>query len=246
MDTYGDVLDHLRREVLRDTQQPYLWSDEVLCEFIAQAEDEFAERVQHIRDSSSIAASFELEEGVELYTLNSTVLSVMTARVEGAATSLVRATSSAIDGYAPPPDTIAWLESINYGVERDGTPLAFTTDDSLDSGNALVLRVWPTPAAADAGKQVKMRVIRLPLVPCSLDVLDARPEVPRQFIPALCHGAAARAYTLQDADGNDPVRGSTQQALFESYLKRANTTIRRKLFQPLAWGFGRGGFSHSR
>ena len=246
METFGDVLDHLRKEILRDTAQPYLWSDESLCEFIAQANDEFAEAVQHIRDSTSIATEVTLEVGVDSYALNSVVLSVMSAKLAGQDTGLIRAGSPALDGYVPSPETVQWLEQINYGTAKDGTPLVFTTDEGVENGGTAMIRFWPVPAVEDAEKIVRLRVIRLPLVPCSMDTLESRPEMQRQYIPALCHGAAARAYRSQDADGNDPLRADTQQKVFESYTRRASTGMRRKLFQPASWGFGRGGFTHSR
>jgi hypothetical protein len=246
METFGDVLDHLRQEILRDTETPYLWSDESLCEFIAQANDEFAEAVQHIRDSTSIATEVALEAGIDTYTLNAVVLAVMSAKIVGNDTDLIRAGSPALNGFVPSPETVQWLEQINYGTAKDGTPLVFTTDDSVESGGAATIRFWPVPALEDAGKVVKLRLIRLPLVPCAMDTLDTRPEMQRQYVPALCHGAAARAYNSQDADGGDVSRADKQAKIFEAYIKRASTGMRRKLFQPASWGFGRGGFTHSR
>lgn len=246
MELFSDVLDHLRGEILRDTQQPYLWSDESLVEFIAQANDEFAERVQHIRDSTSIATEVALEAGIDTYVLNAVVLSVMSAKIVGNDTDLIRAGSPALNGFVPSPETVQWLEQINYGTAKDGTPLVYTTDDSVEDGGTPTLRVWPIPALEDEGKIIKLRLIRLPLVPCSLDTLGERPEMQRQYVPALCHGAAARAYNSQDADGGDVSRADKQQKIFEAYITRASTGMRRKLFQPATWGFGRGGFTHSR
>lgn len=246
MKTFGDVLDFLRNEVLRDTSVPPLWTDDALVEYIAQAHDEFAERTLYIRDSSSEVTQFQLEAGVDTYQLNAVVLAVHSARVEGMPEDLVRAGNPALGGYTPPPDTVSWLEAINNGVSEDGTPRVFTTDDSSDGKGAVSIRVWPVPAAADAGKLVQMRVTRLTTTPCSLDNLDDEPECPRQHMLALVHGAAALAYDAQDSDGNDPVRASKQRAKFEEYITRASVGRRRRMFQPLSWGFGRGGFSHSR
>lgn len=247
MRVFGDLLGFTRRDILRDNDDPYLWSDEALCECIAQAHDEFAERTLTLRDSSSIAASFNLVEGVDLYTLHPTVQTVLSAKIEGEQQGLIRASASSLDGYAPPPDVINWLEQINNGTTQDGTPLAFTTDDSVEGDDqAMVVRVYPTPALADDGRIVKLRVARLPLVQCSLDTLDEVVECNRQFLMGLCHGAAAIAYGMNDADGNDPTKADKQRGLFEGYIARAKSTARRKLFTPLSWGFGRGGFTHSR
>lgn len=247
MITFGDALDFLRDETLRDSSDGQLWTDASLCEFIAQAHDEFAERTQYIRDSSSPAATFDLIAGEDTYVLDDVVLSVISAKVAGANNGLIRAGSPALDGYVPPPDTIAWLEQINYGTAADGTPLVFTSDDAVvGAGGAATIRVWPTPAAADDGVAVNMRIVRLPSVTCSLDTLEEAIECPRQYRMALIHGAAARAYQSQDADGADPERETKHKNAFEDYVARAKSGIRRKTFQPLAWGFGRGGFSYPR
>ena len=247
MRVFGDLLSFVRYSILRDVSVPPLWPDEELCECIAQAHDEFAERTLMLRDSSSFAASFELETGVDQYTLHPAVQAVLSAKIDGEPQGLIRASASALDGYVPPPDVVAWLEQINYGTAQDGTPLAFTTDDSTDGmGQAVVVRVYPTPAAADNGKTVKLRVARLPLVQCGLDTLDTPVECNRQFLMGLCHGAAAIAYDMNDADGNDPDKANKQRAKFEEYIARGKATVRRKMFSPLSWGFGRGGFTHSR
>ena len=247
MRVFGDLLGFTRRDILRDNDKPYLWSDEALCECIAQAHDEFAERTLSIRDSSSIAASFDLEEGVDRYVLHPTVQAVLSAKIAGEPQGLIRANANSLDGYVPPPDIVTWLEQINNGTSQDGTPLAFTTDDSVEGEDqAMVVRVYPTPAAADAGKTVQLRVARLPLVQCSMDTLETVVECNRQFLMGLCHGAAAIAYGMNDADGNDPNKLEKQRAKFEEYINRAKSTTRRKLFSPLSWGFGRGGFTHSR
>lgn len=247
MRVFGDLLSFVRRDILRDTEQPYLWSDEAICECIAQAHDEFAERTLTIRDASSVAATFDLEEGVDVYPLHPTVQAVLSAKVAGEPRGLIRASASSLDGYVPPPDVVTWLEGINNGTTQDGTPLAFTTDDSVDgTAQSMVIRVYPTPTAADSGKAVNLRVARLPLVQCSVDTLDDAVECNRQFLMGLCHGAAAIAYSMNDADGNDPTKADKQRAMFEVAVARAKSTARRKLFAPLSWGFGRGGFTHSR
>lgn len=247
MRTFGDLVRFTRDSILRDTSDPFLWSDETLCECIATAHDEFAERTLSIRDSSSPITEVELIDGVSLYSLDPVVLAVISGRVAGATADLVRASAAAIDGYVPPPDVVSWLEQINYGASQTGTPMAFTTDDSVEgTGQAAVVRVWPTPAAADNGVLVRLRVARLPIVVCSLDTLDKPVECSRQFLMGLCHGAAAIAYTMNDVDGNDQTRADGQRKLFDGYIARAAAAARRKMFAPTSWGFGRGGFSHSR
>ena len=91
MRVFGDLLEFTRRDILRDAAKPYLWSDEALCECIAQAHDEFAERTLMLRDSTSIAASFELEVGVDAYVLHPAVQAVLSAKIEEEPQGLIRA-----------------------------------------------------------------------------------------------------------------------------------------------------------
>jgi len=243
MNTFDDVLSFLRIEQLRDTELPYLWSDEALCEYIAQAHDEFAEETQSIRDASSEASEIVLETGVDTYPLNAVVLSVISAKFDGGVTNLVRASASILDGEQPEPEVVRWLEAINSGALMDGTPEAWTTDERVDGvGAAAVIRFYPTPTAADNGKVVRLRVVRLPIVQCSIDTLSQEPEMARQYRMALVHGAAAIAYDNQDADGGDSDRSSKQRVRFDRFIERAKRGTRRKMFQPMSWGFGRGGF----
>jgi hypothetical protein len=248
MRVFGDILDFLRKSILRDTEDnPYLWGDDTLCECISQAHDVFAERTLCIRDATSVAASVQLVEGTSLYPAHPAVLAVLSAKLEGAEGNLVRASSSALDGYVPPPDVVQWLEAVNYGATRQGTPEVYTTDDSVDGADgAVAVRVWPTPTLADDTRTLLLRVVRLPLIQCSVDTLEERPECPRQSLMGLAHGAAAIAYGLHDSDGGDDLRATKQQEMFERYIEDAKRAARHKMFAPLSWGFGRGGFTHSR
>lgn len=245
MQTFGDVIEHLHSEVLRDFADPPLWSTAALCEFVAQAHDQFAEDTLCIRDATSAAARVTLRTGVEFYPLSESVLAVMSARVDGVEHGLVRAAGPAIDGYVPSPEVVQWLERVNYGAPKDGQPLVFATDYSVSGAGAVALRVWPRPSAEFDGRKVLLRVIRLPAVQCSLDTLEVVPEIPRQSRMALVHGAAMFAYGSQDADGEDGAREAKYRALFNADIERAKVRVARAAFQPVPWGFNHSGFTCS-
>lgn len=247
MRVFGDLLSFLRNDVLRDNTEPYLWSDEALCACIAQAHDEYAELTQSIRDSSSEAASFLLESGVDRYVLHPAVLAVLSARVDGEPSDLVRGGSPALNGYIPPPDTVAWLESVAQGTLAPGMPRVYVTDDSVDdSDQTMTIRVSPTPSDAEDGKLVRLRIARLPLVQCAVDTLAEVPDLPRNgFIP-IAHGAAAYAYMTNDNDAGYATRAESHRAIFDRFIGQGRAKARRKLFAPLSWGFGRGGSSYTR
>jgi hypothetical protein len=104
-----------------------------------------------------------------------------------------------------------------------------------------LLRVYPVPAAADAGKELKLRVARLPAELIDENDLSIEIEIPRQYVMGIAHGAAARAYSDQDADGYDPANEAKHRQKFLEYVARAKKGMRRQMFQPLTWRFGNDG-----
>lgn len=248
MRTVGDAIAFLRESILADVAEGQLCSDGTLIEHMNAAQDEFFEETRLLRDSSSKLTRFSLMEGVSEYALDPCVLSVLSASLPGEGGALVRATHNSLDGYTPPVDVAQWLLAINYGTPQAGKPVAFSTDEGVDTTDsmALVVRVWPTPSAEYAGAEVQLRVARLPAAPMSLDDLDAPLVVPRQYHMALIHGAAYRIYLTQDADLGDTARAATQLAAYNAVVSRAKRGAEHKMHAPMSWGFGRSGFSHSR
>lgn len=239
-----ELLDTLREDVLRDTSVPPLWSDRRLVQCLNEAYLEFAELTYIIRDSSSDVARIALEEGVTQYPLSESVVSVLSARYQDDARNLLRGGENELHG-APmvSSDAQSWLTAINSGngVLPGGPPRMFTSDDSNNT-----ITFSPAPTAAEAGKQVFLRVARLPTDLLDEDDLSRAVELPRQFVLALVYGAAAIAYGDQDADGNDPERAQRNRARFMEYVDRCKAHVRRQMFQPITFGFGPGGFAHSR
>ena len=239
MDT-GELLDTLREDVLKDTSVPPLWSDRRLVQLLHEAYMEFAEATLIIRDSTTESAQITLEPGVSQYPLGEEVLSVMSARVEGETGNLKRFGDSELNAEDSPGDTLAWLENINAAYIQAGAPRAFTTDDSLHT-----FTVFPTPSTEENGKVIRMRVARLPRVELTINDLTIVPELPRNVVLGLVHGAAAIAYTDQDADGGDAGKAALQRELFNGYIARGKAYMRRLMFQPVKWGFGQSGLGRS-
>lgn len=243
MDTFGDAIDYLRRHILKDTELPYLWEDEALWECFARAHDEFAERTSCIRDGRSPLTEVVMVEGQTAYPLDPAVLTVMSVLNETTGRPLTRAshptvtqTSDILEG-----STVAWLEVINAYGTSPGTPRVFYTDSTADtdagSKLAAVLCVYPPPAATDEGSILRLRVTRLPTVRCAEDTLDEVPECPLQFLSSIVRGAAAEAYTMQDADGESSQRATNHRNVFLNDIERAKSVLRGKMHQPLTWGF---------
>lgn len=246
MRVFGDVLSFLRNDILRDRETPFLWSDTALCECIAQAHDEYAERTRCIRDSSSYVTRVALEEGVSQYVLNPAVISVLSAQVDGQPVGMVRAGIREITGEEAPMEALDWVEAVNAAVPADGLPRVFRVDEGVDGGeHSPILHVHPAPSAAYDTVEVLLRVVRLPLTQCAVDTLEDIVDAPRQALMSIANGAAAYAYSMQDSDGGDSSRAEQQRKLFEAAVARGAASTRSRLFQPMKWGFGRGGFSHS-
>ena len=55
--------------------------------------------------------------------------------------------------------------------------------------------------------------------------------------------AAYLALRIVDDDAGSARRALEFRASFDQHVKEARTLVMRKLFTPVEWGFGRGGFS---
>lgn len=230
----SELLDTLREDVLKDVGVPPMWTDRRLVQLLNQAYMDFAEATLIIRDSTTESAKITLKQGVAQYDMGEEVLAVMSARVEGSTGNLKRFGDPELNAEDSPGDTLAWLENINAAYIQTGEPRAFTTDDS-----AHVFTVFPVPSAAETGTVIRMRVARLPRDEITLDNLELALEIPRNLQLGLTHGAAAIAYTDQDADGGDASKAKVQKDKFAEYIARGKKHVARLMFQPLTWGFGR-------
>lgn len=236
----SDLLDTLREDILKDVGVPPMWTDRRLAQLLNEAYMEFAEATLIIRDSTTESATITLKPGVNQYDMGEEVLAVMSARVEGVTGNLKRFGDSELNAEDSPGDTLAWLENINAAYIQAGAPRAFTTDDSTHT-----FTVFPVPSAEENGTVIRMRVARLPREEITMDNLDIKLEIPRNLQLGLTHGAAAIAYTDQDADGGDAAKGKVQKDKFEEYVERGKKYVRRIMFQPLTWGFGKSGLGRT-
>lgn len=239
--TLENLVTATREGILRDGATGTLWSDERIVELLNEAYLEFAEATYLLRDSSD-TFRIALEEGVEQYEYPVQVLTVMSARPAWGGGNLRRTSDPSLHGGSnPPADTLDWLQQLNSQVLNPGVPLAFSTDDSLRT-----LTVFPAPSAAEAGKELILRVARLPIDLFTVDDMQAKCELPRQYAMALPYGACALGYLDQDADGNDPMRAVRARAVFDQYIKRGKRGALAQMFQPAQFAFGGNGFSYTR
>jgi hypothetical protein len=250
--TLSDLLDELGRNMLRDRSDlmsgpdDQLWPDAQLVGYINEAENLLARKGMVIRDGTTPKVTeFALVSGVNQYTLNSSVVAVISVKFPDDVGDLVRAGHSAFNTYQHP-DPLYW-DPAQISIMPPGKPLAFSTDEQLDtkSGKTGVvnLRVYPEPNDAYDGELLKMRVVRRPLKPLTLDNLDASPEVPEEYHLGLLDWAAYRALRNIDSDAGSVEKAEKYKTEFNEMVEQARVDALRKMFAPLQWGFGRGGFS---
>lgn len=249
-----DLLDELRNNILHDrsaqtggTNPDYLWSDKTLVRYINEAQKRFARRALVIRDGSTPeVVNVTLVEGQSEYTLHSSILAVITAKISTAQVDLVRTGHWALGTYQPP-NPVMW-DSSHFTTTPPGIPLAFATDEELVEGddgsrNTVMMRIFPVPDANAAGTLIKLRVCRLPIDDLVPGSLQAEPEIPSDYHLPMLDWAAYLALRIVDHDAGDPARAQEFAAAFEGHVREAKSEVLKKLFAPQSWGFGKSGWS---
>lgn len=250
--TLAELLAMLREAILNDRSDrvsggaDFLWSDTTLITYINEAQRRFAVRGLILRDASTPEVTrITLVSGQAEYVLHESVLAVMSVRSAVSGADLTRLGHPVLAAYRAPTST--WVDPAGYTTLQPGTSLAYLTDEGLsdvdtDSLSQIVLRVYPTPGANQAGQVLRMRVVRKPIERLSAANMNAKPELPEDHHIELLDWAAYLALRIVDNDAGSPKRAAEFAAAFENHVTEARKTAMRKLFAPTGWGFGRGGF----
>lgn len=250
--TLQDLLDELANNILRDRSDmlsgptDQLWPDAMLVKYINEAEGLLARKGLVLRDASTPAVvDVYLATGVTQYTLHPSVVAVISAKIDGDVGDLSRAGHSTFSAFQHP-DPL-FFDPSQLSILQPGKPLAFSTDEQLDTASGksgvMSLRAYPAPTADYNGSIVKLRVVRKPLKPLTLDDPEASPEVPEDYHLGLLDWAAYRALRNLDSDAGALEKADRYKAEFDAMVEQARTDALRKMFAPLQWGFGRNGFS---
>lgn len=251
--TLGDLLALLRETILNDRtdrvsgSSDYLWTDKSLVTFIDEAQRRFAQRSFCLRDGTTDEVTkVTLVAGQAIYPLHPSIMSVISAKRQVRENDLVRVGHTLFTTLAGPNER--YQDPASFNNYQPGETLAFGTDEAVndvdsDSFEQISLRVYPRPAAAQAGDVIRLRVVREPISDLVPTALSAVPEIPRTHHIQMLDWAAYLALRIVDDDAGAPKRAAEFAASFESHVAEARKLAMRKLFAPTQWGFGRGGFS---
>lgn len=187
------------RELLRDDKQPYLFSDSAIYKYLNDAQKLMAERTHCIIDEENYEVS--LEAGVRSYTLDSEILLVMAAIIDGETTPLKA-------GFTP--------VSGVFFTNTEGKP----TNYSL-TGGAHRISFAPTPDTAYTAKLVA--AIR----PTTFISATVAPQIPDAFHTALADYAASKCLLHNDVDG---LNVASSEAFGRSFLE-AVRDLKAQIYQ---------------
>lgn len=245
----------LREMILNDRSDrvagssDYLWTDETLVIYMNEAQRRFARKGLVLRDGRTPEVTqVTLVAGQSQYALHPSVLGVISARMSTRQVDLVRTGHATLGEYRAPSES--WIDPAGYTTLPPGQTLAYSTDEDVnaDSGGAfsqITLRVHPVPSAVQDGETVQLRVVRKPIEDLSLAALTASPEIPEDHHIEMLDWAAYLALRIVDDDAGAARDADKFRASFEEHVREARNMVMRKLFTPMGWGFGRGGFSWS-
>ena len=255
----GELLDELRNGVLRDksdqvagSASDQLWTDRDLVRYIAKAQDKFASLTECLRDNvTPEVCQLTVVPGTILYPLHPKIIAVMSVRYPGDKADLPRAGHEVFNTYQPPDRMYFDMSSLT--TLNPGKPLAWATDEGMaidDEGsyNAMQMRFYPD-VGPGYGATLALRVVRLPFQHLSVDNLWMRLEIPEQYHMDILDWAgylALRGPDLDVAGGEGFNRAMSLRGSFLSMVEDCKRDMKRRMFAPMTWGFGRNGFTWER
>lgn len=252
--TTQELLDELRGAILRDTStqiggpQDSFWVDTQLLRYINEAQARIATMGLVLHDSVTASVTeVSMVNGVAQYTLHPAIIAVVSARYGSDTFDMIRTGHSGLFAYSSP--STAYFDPATLAALQPGKPLAWSTDEQLDSKSGISgvvsLHVYPTPSADYTG-QIKLRTIRLPLKELSLEEPDRSPEIPAQYHLSMLDWAAYRALRNIDSDVGDTAKADKFRQVFDETVALARRDTLRKLFVPVRHSFGQAGWAWER
>lgn len=174
-----------RTDILDDTVSPYLWSDAQLTRYANEAIKEACKRAPLLRRTYNV----KVISGKAEYTLESSVRTILFAKLNNQVESLAQSTDAA-------------LSAVDYQWrDLTGVPKAYVRTNTK-------LRLYPNPTTDD------VLVLNTTNIPD--EDFDLEDEFDQTYIESLMYWIAYKAYMLNDADTFNPVKASEFRQLFDA------------------------------
>jgi hypothetical protein len=245
----GELLQLLRESILNDRTDriggtsDYLWSDQTLVTYINEAQRRFAVQGLVLRDSvTDEVTKVTLVPGQTIYPLHESVIAVLSVKNESQQADLNRVGHAMLGAYRAPSDS--WTDPASVTNLPAGPSLAYSTDEGISNDGSdqtaqVTLRVYPAPAEVAT---LRLRVIRKPLEKFVVNAPSQQAEIPEDHHIEMLDWAAYLALRVVDDDAGSAKRALDFKATFDQHVSEARKLVMQKLFAPMQWGFGRGGW----
>ena len=198
--TLQDLIKISRRK-LDDSQAPYRWPDDVVTDWLNEAQLEACRRAHLI--VSSTRYSVALNTSNQTYSLTAGIIQIRRAKLSLVSTPLQKVSYRDLDELFP-----GWQG-------RTGTPRFYATD--LDTGSIVV---YPQPSASDTLNLVCVCEPAAKMV----NYTDAAALSDRHCY-SLPDWVAYRAFSEPDPDSEDPRRAERHLAAFEGEFGKRNSAL---------------------
>ena len=187
------------RVLAQDTEQPFLWSDEAVMDWLNDAHAQACIRGRLIReDENPAVCQIALAPGQHTCPLHASVYELINLRIKGSGTEPSRPMSI---------KSREWLDA-NVCDWRDmDEPSPWLIQDDT------TLRVV---GAIQAGDVLHLECYRLPLKQLANDM--DKPEIHAAHHVHLIQWALHKAFSVPDADGFDAARSAAAEAEFTAYF----------------------------
>jgi hypothetical protein len=189
--TGAELLEYVRRDLLRDSALPYLWGDDLILMYLNEAEQTMAEETYCLSDNTSEVTVLNIGLGQAEYELDERVLHVYSATIEG-------------DNF--PLYNLTRRRTPTNSLTVTGRPVSYNLDEAANT-----ITFHPAP---DEDLTILLRVARLPLEDFTT---STEPEINKRLHLDLCEFAAYRCASQPDADGFNAKAAKEYQA---SWLRR--------------------------
>lgn len=235
--TLNQLIKELRRNILRDTsdaisvdEDDLLWTDEALAMYINEAYYRFCHLTEYLQDADTPAVCYvTIVLGQREYPLDPAVIRILSAEYG----NIILPVTSTDHMHGDQAEFASY-----QSVRRSDYPGVYAVVPDYQIGKIVLVG---TPAAEDAGKQLRLRVSRYPLEKLTLDNANAEPEIPERFHLDMIEWAAFRALRNHDADAENMAKASAHSTRFERAVEEVKNEFKMRKFSRVnyteSWGW---------